>query len=114
MKPTTLLVFATSLFSLAPFKNISANPQDSTPVPPPVSAEEALSLAKAYVQDHHVTTTGQYIDSVQFERHPPSGAAKFWLVTWLDNRYASDLAIKGGQTYVRVHLDKTAEVFYGE
>ncbi len=97
------------------FKITAAEPIETKHPSPALGIEEALTIAKAYVQEHHLKAgTDSYIDSVKLERQPADKDGKFWLVTWLPNRYATGLPIKGGQLYVRVYLDKSVKASHGE
>jgi hypothetical protein len=93
--------------------------QKSTPAevaefpPPPLGPDEAMLLARAKLRERGISLTNSYIDRVQFERNPQNNL-KHWLITFLDNRYANDVPIKGGQTYVRVYLDRRVDVSFGE
>jgi hypothetical protein len=89
-------------------------PADSSGFPPPaLGPEEAMGLARATLKARGAPLTNSYIDRVQFEREPQSGL-NYWRITFLDNRYANDVPIKGGQIYVHVYLDKKVDVWFGE
>lgn len=87
--------------------------ETNAPVPS-LGIDEALAIAKTHIKNQRLDISDSYVDSVKFERFPPEKEGKFWLITYLDNRYATDLPIKGGQLYVRVYLDRTVKVLHGE
>lgn len=95
----------------SPQESISAEVAEFPP--PSLGPDEAMLLARAKLRERGISLTNFYIDRVQFERSPQTGP-KHWLITFLDNRYANDVPIKGGQTYVRVYLDRRVEVSFGE
>lgn len=92
----------------------AADSKDAKLPGPTLDIESALRIAKEFVQKKNVVVSGAYIDSVRLEQKRSGDRRKFWIVTWLRNEYVNDIPIKGGQTYVHVYMDGTAEVFYGE
>lgn len=93
---------------------IAAEPSEPKLRGPTLAVEDALTIAKDFVARRRIHVADSYIDSAGLKRDPNSNRGAFWLVTWLRNEYASGISIKGGQTYVRIYMDRTAEVFYGE
>ncbi len=76
---------------------------------PEIAIDEALDIAKTYVQKHKIDVSESYIDSVQLNLNPQSKKGKYWEVTWQLNKFA-----KGGQVFLHVHMNKSVEVYYGE
>jgi hypothetical protein len=93
---------------------IAAELTESKLQEPKLRIEDALTIARDFVKQHHVQVSNSYIDSTRLDLNPRGDRGKFWLVTWLRNEYANGIPIKGGQTYVRIYMDRTAEVCYGE
>ena len=81
---------------------------------PRLGIEDAITTAKDFVEKRRIDVGDSYIDSARLDLNPRGDRGKFWLVTWLRKEYANGVPIKGGQTYVRIYMDKSAEVFYGE
>jgi len=81
---------------------------------PKLRIEDALAIARDYVQQHHVEVADSYIDSTRLDLNPGEGRGKFWLVTWQRNESANGHFIKGGQFIMRIYMDRTVEVFYGD
>lgn len=76
---------------------------------PEIALEEALDVAKKYVQDHQIDVSEKYIDSVQLNSTAPGGKGKYWKVTWEIEKF-----VKGGQIFILIYMDKSVEVRYGE
>ncbi len=93
---------------------IAAEPTKSKLQEPKLSIEDALSIARDYVLQHHILVSDSYIDSTRLDLNPRGDRGKFWLVTWLRNEYANGVPIKGGQFFMRIYMDRTVEVFYGD
>jgi hypothetical protein len=81
---------------------------------PKLLIEDALSIARDYVQQHHIQVADSYIDSTRLDLNPGGARGKFWLVTWQRNEYAHGHPIKGGQFFMRIYMDRTVEVFYSD
>lgn len=79
---------------------------------PKLRIEDALAIARDYVQQHHVEVADSYIDSTRLDLNPGGDRGKFWLVTWQRNEYANGHFIKGGQFIMCIYMDRTVEVFY--
>ncbi len=92
----------------------AAEPIESRFQEPKLCIDDALTIARDFARQHHIQVSDKYIDSARLDCNPRGDHGKFWLVTWLRNEYANGVAIKGGQLYVRIYMDRTAEVTYGE
>lgn len=114
MKTIFSFTVATGLSLLLSILAFTADSKDPKLPEPRLGIEDALRISKAFVQKQNIAVAGQYIDSVHFKQEESGNRRKFWIVTWLRNENANDVAIKGGQTYVHIYMDGTAEVFYGE
>ncbi len=114
MKPILSYTLATGLALALSVLVFAGDSKDAKLRGPKLDVEAALRIAKEFVQKKNIVVTDQYIDSVRLEQNASGDRRKFWVVTWLRNEYANDIPIKGGQTYVYVYMDGTAEVFYGE
>ena len=76
---------------------------------PSISLEQAIVLAKTYVNEHKIDISKHYLDSVKLELNPRGDRGPFWLIIWELNAFT-----KGGQVIVHVYMDKQVEVLRGE
>ncbi len=76
---------------------------------PRVAVDEALTIAKKYVETKKIDLSQHYINSAALDLNPRGDRGKFWVITWVP-----DPLVKGGQIFVHIYMDKSAEVYFGE
>ena len=77
-------------------------------ISPPVSLQEALRIAQAFVGETNVDVSQHYLASVQLQSE--SGGLLYWAVRW----NPTDRTLKGGWFDIRVTMDKTATLIHGK
>jgi hypothetical protein len=76
---------------------------------PALTIDDALSVARQYVETHHIDVSQHYVDSVRLDLNPRGDRGKRWIIIYERNDYA-----KGGQIIFHVHMDRSVERFSGE
>ena len=76
---------------------------------PSVGIEDALTVAKQYVESHHLDVSQHYIDSVKLDLNPRGDRGRRWVITYELNDYA-----KGGQIILHVYMDRSVERLFGK
>lgn len=77
---------------------------------PEITIDEALLIGKEYIIKNNINISDKYIDSVKFNLSSDDKSKNYWLITWeLNNRTS-----KGGQIFMKIYMDKSVEIGYGE
>jgi hypothetical protein len=76
---------------------------------PPI--DDALQIAREFVRSHRIDMSHHQITSARIEHDSSSRQPDFWRITW---ELLPTTPVKGGQVFVYIYSDRTAEVFYGE
>ncbi len=76
---------------------------------PGLTVDDALKMARQYVEAHRIDVSKSYIDSVKLDLNPRCDRGKRWVIVYELKEYA-----KGGQIILHVYMDKSVERFFGE
>ena len=88
---------------------------ESGSVGPPISVEQAISLAQNYVKNHKIDVSNSYIGSATMNLNPRGDRGPFWLITWEPNTgYSAVVKPAGGQVLLSIYMDRKIEVRSGE
>jgi hypothetical protein len=71
----------------------------------PMSKQEAISLAKQYVQSNSIDISKHHIGSAEY--HFSSGLNSYWQIEWRKNQL-----VRGGQIIVIVYEDGSIEHYF--
>jgi hypothetical protein len=96
------------VFLLAMILTVRSFAEDAYHFSPAVPLEDALVLAKGYVRQKKVETSGYYLKFIElkFER---DGKSHHWDAQWMTTR-----GTKGDWFIIRVDMDKTCNLIRGK
>lgn len=87
---------------------LAAEDRKPTPLPPPVSLNEAIRIAEEYVAGRKIDASQHYLASVRIQSD--TGGRLYWDAQWM----LTDKLLKGGWFIVRVQMDRTAALIPGK
>ena len=76
---------------------------------PMITLGEAIAIANEYAGQNNISISDKYIDSAKFHKDFADKSKSYWAIDWELNKLA-----KGGQIFMKIFMDKTVEVGYGE
>src|SRR5262245_11150385 len=72
---------------------------------PPITIEEAIAVAKAFVAANKIDVAKHYVDSAKLNQNPRGDRGKYWEIRWEE----SQPTCKGCYIVVFVFMDRSAE-----
>jgi hypothetical protein len=87
---------------------LAADNTKPTPLPPPVSLQDAVRAAEDYVAEKKIDTSQHYLASVRIQSD--TRGRLHWDAQWMH----TDKALKGGWFIIRVEMDKKAALIPGK
>ena len=77
---------------------------------PGISIDEALYIARGYVESEKIDTSEYYLDSVKLNLNPRGDRGKYWEVRW----EMSERGCKGCYILLVIYMDKSVERIPGK